>query len=223
MQILDIYMPVFFSSSGNVCLKRILNSGQWKRIFWLVENILFQYLKYPFHWKQFFHLLEIYFKRIIYYRQWQWIFCLVERIFFYSYFFETIIAIRRGQYLLKKILFLLEETVFFNFFFQILSRIEVAFRSSKITFSRNPSLWLMETDFRLITNFGLLFKAVFCWWAQCLKLGVNQFSSDFLIPNSGNSFSGEWKRIFWLVETFSFVQSFSSKQKPSLILVEANS
>ena len=112
---------------------------------------------------------------------------------------------------------------FLQFFFQILSRIEVAFRSSKIAFSRNPSFWLMETDFRLITNFGLLFEALFCLWAQCLKLFVNQFSSNFLIPNSGSSFSGEWKRFFWLAETFSFVQSFSSKQKPSLILVEANS
>ena len=60
------FMPVFFSCSGNVVLKRILHPGQWKRIFWLVEAILFQYLKYPFHWKQFFHLLEINFKRILY-------------------------------------------------------------------------------------------------------------------------------------------------------------
>ena len=45
------FMLVFFSSSENIFLKRILHSGQWKRIFWLVENILFHYLKYLFHWK----------------------------------------------------------------------------------------------------------------------------------------------------------------------------
>ena len=91
------FNPVFFSSSGNEILKRILHSGQWKRIFLLVETILFQYLKYPFHWKQFFHLLEIYFKRILYYSQWQRIFCLVETIFLFLFiqiFLETIIAIR---------------------------------------------------------------------------------------------------------------------------------
>ena len=37
----------FFSSSGNLFLKRILHSGLWKLIFWLVEIILFQSLKYP--------------------------------------------------------------------------------------------------------------------------------------------------------------------------------
>ena len=57
----------FFSSSENVVLKQIFHSGQWKRIFRLVETILFQYLKYYFHWKRFFHLLEIYFKGILYY------------------------------------------------------------------------------------------------------------------------------------------------------------
>ena len=77
----------FFSSSKNVVLKQILRPGQWKWIFRLMETILFQYLKYPFHWKQFFHLLEIYFKRILYYSQWQWIFFLLETIFFHSDFF----------------------------------------------------------------------------------------------------------------------------------------
>ena len=77
----------FFSSRENVVLKQILHSGQWKRIFRLVETISFQYLIYPFHWKQFFHLLEIYFKRILYYSQWQRISCLLETIFFHSEFF----------------------------------------------------------------------------------------------------------------------------------------
>ena len=93
---------------------------------------MWQYFKYPFHWKQFFHVLEIYFKRILYDSQWQRVFFLVETIFFHSYFLETIIAIRGRQYL-KKILFLLEETVFF-ILFSILIRMEVAFRSSEIAF-----------------------------------------------------------------------------------------
>ena len=67
--------PVFFSSCGNAVLRRILHSSQWKRIFWLMETSLFQYLKYPFigssfftscflryscRWKQLFHVVETY-------------------------------------------------------------------------------------------------------------------------------------------------------------------
>ena len=87
------FMQVFLSSSKNVVLKQILHSGQWKQIFRLVETISFQYFKYPFHWKQFFHLLEIFFKRILYSSQWQRISCLLETIFFHSEFLETITAI----------------------------------------------------------------------------------------------------------------------------------
>ena len=102
-------------------------------IFWIVEIIVCQYLKYPFYWKQLFHLLEIYFKRILYYSQWQRIFFLVETIFFHSYFFgKPLLQLEGGQYF-KKILLLLEEIVFFNFF-QIMIRMEVAFQSSEITF-----------------------------------------------------------------------------------------
>ena len=108
-------VPVFLSSSGNVFLKRILHSGYWKRIFWLVETIfspIFQTLlvkiflpssvnfnksyflvsenhfipisQITFHWKQFFHLVGIYFKGTPYYGQLQRIFSLVETIIFYS-------------------------------------------------------------------------------------------------------------------------------------------
>ena len=91
-----------------------------------------QYLTYLFHWKQFFHLLEIYFKQILYYSQWQRIFFLVETIFFHSHFFGNHYRNYRRQYF-KKILFLLEETVFF-ILFSILIRMEVAFRSSEIAF-----------------------------------------------------------------------------------------
>ena len=90
---------------GNQSTEDRTCSCWWNLIFWLVETILFQYFKYAFHLKQFFHLLEVYFKRILHYSQWQ-------RIFF---------------------LFLLEETVFFNFF-QILFRMEVSFWPSEITF-----------------------------------------------------------------------------------------
>ena len=85
-------------------------SGQWKLIFWLLETIFCHFLRYPFYWKQFFHLVEIYFKRILCYGQWQQIFCSVGTIFF-----ETIFAII-GRPILKKMLFLLVKTVFFNLF-----------------------------------------------------------------------------------------------------------
>ena len=81
----------FFSSSGNSFLKRILHSVLWKLIFWLVETILFQSLKYP--------LIIL---LIPYYSKWQWIFCLMETVFFHSHFFETIIAIRERPIFFKK-------------------------------------------------------------------------------------------------------------------------
>ena len=37
----------------------------------------------------------------------------------------------------------------------------------------------------------------FCCWKALLKLGINQFSSIFLVKNSGSSFFGQWKRIFY--------------------------
>ena len=98
-----------------------------------METILFIYLKYLFHWKQFFYLLEIYFKRILYYSQWQRIFSLVETIFFHSHFFGNHYCNKREANILKKN-FLLEETAFFNLFFQILIRMKVVFRSSEIAF-----------------------------------------------------------------------------------------
>ena len=105
LSIFQSFLPVivFFLSSKNVVLKRILHSGQWKLIFWIVDTILCQYLKYPFHWKQFFHLLEMSFKRILYYSQWQRIFFLVETIFFHSHFLETIITIRGRRKFLKNL------------------------------------------------------------------------------------------------------------------------
>ena len=175
--------------------------SQWKRIFRLVETILFKFAKYLFHRKQFFHLVEIYFKRILYYSQQQRIFCLVETIFFHSDFFGNHYRNQKKSNIFKKILFLLLwRKLSSSIFFQILTPMEVAFQFSEIAFfnfSRNLSFWLVEIDFRLITNFVLLFGAFFCWRTQCLELGVNQFSSIFSIPNSASSFSGQWKRIFY--------------------------
>ena len=93
---LSVYCKLIF--------QQILHSGEWNLIFWLVETILFQYLKYPFHWKHFFHLLEIYFKRILHYSHWQRIFCLMKTIFFHSHFF-------RNYYCNKR-----EANIFKNFF-----------------------------------------------------------------------------------------------------------
>ena len=112
-------------------LKQILHSGQWKLIFWLVEIILFQYLKYTFHWKRLFYHVGVYplLKAVA------TNFLFTENgILSLRFFFEIIIAIRRRPiFFLKQILFLLEET-FFKFFFQILTRMEVAFSSSEIKF-----------------------------------------------------------------------------------------
>ena len=111
------YMPVFFSSSENIVLKQILDSGQWKRIYRLVEAISFQYFKYPFHWKQFFHLLEIYFKWILYHSQWHRISCLLETTFFHSNFFQNHYCNWREVNIFLKILFLLLQRKPFSSFF----------------------------------------------------------------------------------------------------------
>ena len=99
-----------------------------------VLSFLQTFLPYLFHCEQLFHLVEIYFKRILYYDQRQQIFCLLETIIFHScifYFFETIIIIRRRPIFLKELLFLLAETVFFNFFRTII-QMEAVFRSTEI-------------------------------------------------------------------------------------------
>ena len=136
-----------------------------------METILFQLLKYHFHWKQFFHLVEIYFKRILHCGQWQRIFFLLETIFFHSYIFETIIVIRRRPIFLK-ILFLLVETVFFNFF-KILVRMEAVFRSNGIVFVK---------PFGFIQSFLLLEDSI-------LEFRRKPIFFDFSISNSGSSFS----------------------------------
>ena len=126
------------------------------------------------------------FKQINYYSQWQHFSFEWKQYSFIHIFLETIIAIRGRPIFLKNLVSARRNRFlyfFIYFFLQILIQMEVAFRSSEITFS------LVETDFRLITNFVLLFRAFLCWCTQFFKLGVNQFSSIFSIANSGSSFS----------------------------------
>ena len=63
------------------------------------------------------------------------------------------------------------------------------FRLVEMDFSSNLSSQLVYTDFGLISNRVLfLFRAFFCCWKVLQKLGANQFSSIFSVPNSGSSF-----------------------------------
>ena len=78
------FIWTFFVLAEIQFLKNNLIPASGKLIFWLVETISFQFRKYFFYWKQFFHLLEIYFKPILYYGQWQQIFCLIGTILFHS-------------------------------------------------------------------------------------------------------------------------------------------
>ena len=67
---------------------------------------------------------------------------------------------------------------------------EVAFRSREIAFFKESFILASENGFSINDDFVLLFGAFFWWWTQCLKLVVNQFSSNFLIPNRQSSFAG---------------------------------
>ena len=114
-------------------------------------------------------------------------------IFSFTFFWKPLLQLEGGQYF-KKILFLLEETVFF-ILFSILIRMEVAFRSSEIAFFKESFILASGNGFPI--DYKLLFGAFFCWWTQFLKLSEKQFSSIFSLPNSGSSFSGQWKRSFY--------------------------
>ena len=97
---------------------------------------------------------------------------------------------------------------------------EVAFRFSEIAFSKEYFLLASGNGFRLITNFVLLFEAFFCWWTQCLKLGVNQFSSIFLFLTAEAVFPASGNRYFieWFMET-DFLLSFLLL-RPHVMLME---
>ena len=150
---------------------------------WLMPTIFCQYLEYHFHWKWFFHLLEIYFKRIPYYSQWQRIFFLVETIFIHSLFFflETIIASRGRPKFLKHLVSARRNR--FLFFFQVLIRMEVAFRSSEIAFFRKSFVLASGNEFLInckvyafIRSFSLLVDAI-------LEIRCKPIFFLFLIPN----------------------------------------
>ena len=72
------------------------------------------------------------------------------------------------------------------------------FRLVETEFSSTPSSRQVDTNFELISNRVLLFRAFFfCCWKALLKLRVNQFSSIFSVPNSGSSFPDQLKQIFY--------------------------
>ena len=103
-------------------------------------------------------------------------------------------------------------------------------------FLANPSFWLVETSFSTTRNRNVLFRVFFCQWKLLLKFRGSQFLKTNHIPASGhqifgffreflkwkqllrivetyfstNSLSGQWKRIFCLVETVFFDQSYFS-------------
>ena len=223
-----------FSVQCKIIFQQIFYSGQWKLIFCVVETILFQYLKHTFHWRQFFHLLEIYFKQILQPVATDFQFS-GNDILSFTFVQMPSSQLEGGQYLKKYILFLLGETVFF-LFFQILIRMEVAFRSNEIAFFKESFILASGNGFRSITNFVLLFGFFFCWWTQFLKLGVNQFIKFFLfltaeavfpangngffieyfIPASGNGFYAQ-SSYFVLVETIIQIKMkpFFIKKPPS--------
>ena len=146
-----------------------------------METILCQYLEYPFHWKRFFYLSEIYFKRILYYSQWQRIFFLVETIFFHSLLFFGNHSASRGSPKFLKHLVSARRNRFL--FFQALIWMEVAFRSSEIAFFRK--------SFVLASGNGFLINCKIYVFIRCFSLLVDTILQirckpiffHFFIPN----------------------------------------
>ena len=161
-----------------------------------METILFQYLKYPFHWKQFLHLLEIYFKRILYYSQWQRIFSLLETIFFQSDFFGNHYCNQREANIFKNILIsaTLEEP-FSSVFFQILTQMETAFRFSEIAFFKESFILASGNGFSINYKLCAFIRSFFLLVDAMLEISCKPVFFHFSIPNSRSSFSGQWKRI----------------------------
>ena len=132
-----------------------------------METFLCQYLKYLFHRKQFFHLLEIYFKRILYCSLWQWIFFIVETIFFHSHFLETIKGITGRQIFLKNLV--------------------SAGRNRFLKFSSdtdsNESSFLIQRN-RIFQ--GILYSG---WWKAVFPASGNGYFIECFILANGNGFS----------------------------------
>ena len=119
---------------------------------------------------------------------------LLFRAFFYQW--TPLMKLNVGQFL-KKTLFLLVETIFLDFcryscqLKQVIpsSRSEVFIKF--FTTTSEYGFWVNFKPYAVIQSFS------FCCWKALLKLGVNQFSLIFSVPNSESSFSGQWKRIFY--------------------------
>ena len=122
------------------------------------RNHFFQYLKYPFYWKQFFHLLEIYFKRILYYSQWQHFLFSGNDILSFT-LFRNHYCSKRETYVLKKSFISARGNRFLQFI-QILIQIKVTFRSSEIAFFKES--FILASGNRCSINFVHLFGAFFC-------------------------------------------------------------
>ena len=74
------------------------------------------------------------------------------------------------------------------------------------------SFWVNFKSCTFVQNFFLCWKAL-------LKLGVNQFSLIFSVPNSLSSFSGQWKRIFYRML---FIQTTSNGFFSQCSLIQSN-
>ena len=149
---------------------------------------MFQYLKHTFHWRQFFHLLEIYFKQILQPVATDFQFS-GNDILLFTFFWKPLSQLEEGQYLKKYILFLLEETVFF-FFFQILISMEVAFRSNEIAFFKKSLILASGNGFSINYKLCAFIRSFFLLVGTILEIRCKPIYSVFSIPNSRSNFSG---------------------------------
>ena len=111
---------IYFSDIGNVFLRQIFYYGQWKRVFWLVENSFFPFFRYSWQLKFFsawckfifktnplFWIVEtILFQFLKYPFYWKQFFDVWER------YFKQILYYRQWQRI-----FCLMRTIFFHSYF----------------------------------------------------------------------------------------------------------
>ena len=93
-------------------------------------------------------------------------------------------------------LFLVFETIFLDFCRYCCEWKQLFWASGKRVFIKS---FIMTSGYSFWVNFKscTFVQNFFLCWKALLKLGVNQFSLIFSVPNSGSSFSGQWKRIFY--------------------------
>ena len=140
-----------------------------------------------------------------------------EDIISFIFSFKPLLLLERDQDF-KKILFLLMETVFFNFF-RHWFKWKQSFGPLKLHFSTNPSFWLVETvlvhykPFTFIQSFFLLVDTIyktkllvetiflnFCRFSVSGSSFFRLMKTDFLL---NAIHSNEWKRIFFIVFFYS--------------------